>query len=235
MKETSICIILARGGSKRIPLKNIIELKSKPLISWTIKAAIKSEVFDKVIVSTDSDVIAKEAKRHGADVPFLRNDCFDDKASASSATLCTLDQAEHFYKKKWKNIAQMMGNCPLVTARNIRTMYQEFIMRDIPSQISCFKYGWMNPWWACRLNEDGSYKRIFESTQGVRSQDLEELYCPSGALWLAKGDELRMHKSFYTPGHKMIEIPWKNAIDIDNYDDLEMARLVAKDLNMEEV
>ena len=81
MKNTTICIILARGGSKRIPLKNIVELNGYPLISWPMKSALKSNIFDKVLVSTDSEQIANVARNYGAEVPFLRKNYFDDNAT----------------------------------------------------------------------------------------------------------------------------------------------------------
>ena len=143
-----------------------------------------------------------------------------------------MSQAEEYFNKKWSNVAQMMGNCPMVTSDNIQYMQDNFTQNKMSSQISCFKYGWMNPWWACKLTSDGKPRPIFEKMQGQRSQELEELYCPSGALWIADSSKLKKYGTFYMPDHKMVEIPWKNAIDIDNYEDLEMAQLLANQLNM---
>ena len=76
--SNGIAIIPARGGSKRIPKKNIIDFNGKPMIAWTIKAALESKLFSKVLVSTDSEEIAEISQKYGADVPFLRRSFSDD-------------------------------------------------------------------------------------------------------------------------------------------------------------
>ena len=83
----NIALIPARGGSKRIPKKNIIEFSGKPMIAWTIEAALKSEKFEKVVVSTDDPEIASVAQKYGAAVPFLREEDADDFTPISTVTL----------------------------------------------------------------------------------------------------------------------------------------------------
>ena len=94
--------------------------------------------------------------------------------------------------------------------------------------ISAFKYGWMNPWWAFKKDSNDNPKQIFNQATNNRSQDLESLYCPTGAIWFAKTDLFLKSKDFYGPDFKMIDIDWKHAIDIDNYEDLEMAEIIYK-------
>ena len=99
-------LILARGGSKRLPGKNVKDLCGKPLIAWTIEAALKSQIFDDVLVSTDSDEIASISKEHGATVPFFRKpELADDYTPVSSATLDSLLQMENFKKFNYENSA----------------------------------------------------------------------------------------------------------------------------------
>ena len=88
MNNDCIAIILARGGSKRLPRKNILEFNSKPLIAWTIEAALDSKIFNKVLVSTDDYEISKISKDYGAEVPFLRLDAADDFSDASRCIFC---------------------------------------------------------------------------------------------------------------------------------------------------
>ena len=93
-------------------------------------------------------------------------------------------------------------------------------------QISCFRYGWMNPWWAVRLDERGRPDPLFPDTRSQRSQDLDLLYCPTGAIWISKVTELQEAGTFYGPGHVYFPMNWRAAVDIDDYDDLDMARVV---------
>ena len=83
----------------------------------------------------------------------------------------------------------------------------------------------MNPWWALKIDKDFKGERIIDIPINVRSQDLEELYCPTGAVWICKKEHLEKYKSFYGE-HNYFEINWKSAVDIDNWEDVEMARAV---------
>ena len=226
--ENHIAIILARGGSKRIPQKNIIELNGKPMIAWTIEAAIESRQFERVLVSTDSPDISNVAKKFGAEVPFLRNAAADDITPSSEATLYALDQAEKYWEKSFSTVTQLMANCPLRDHNDIINSFSAFIDADRSSQISCFKFGWMNPWWALKKQEDGQFEQLFPNALSKRSQDLPDLYCPTGAVWISKTDILRKQKTFYSNEHKFEELNWVSALDIDDYNDLEMAKACFK-------
>ncbi len=218
-----IAIIPARGGSKRIPRKNIIDFDGKPMIAWTIEAALNSQCFDRVLVSTDSDEIAEVSIASGASVPFLRQENADDAAPSSLATISALRQAEAHWQTSFDQVAQLMPNCPLRDAAHIRAAMDNFWMRDIDYQISCFRFGWMNPWWAVKLDGDMSPTRLFPEALSKRSQDLEHLYCPTGAIWIAGRDALLGAETFYGPDHSYLPMDWIGAIDIDDMDDYRMA------------
>lgn len=223
MVMNSIAIILARGGSKRIPGKNKRMFFGKPLVAWTIEAALLSQKFDKVLLSTDCHEIAQIGIEHGAEVPFLRDRAADDKSSSSEATLVALDQAEEYWSTNFHIVAQLMANCPLRTSNHICASVNRFLQKSSSSQISCFKYGWMNPWWAAKLALDGSPEWMFPQANYSRSQDLPDLYCPSGALWVAKSSSLRKYKSFYSPDCVFDVMDWVSAMDIDDEEDWLMA------------
>ena len=220
---TSIAIILARGGSKRLPGKNKRMFHGKPLVVWTIEAALLSKCFDKVLLSTDSQEIAEIGIEHGAQVPFLRDRAADDHSASSQATLAALDQAEEYWDESFAVVAQLMANCPLRTSQHVCNAMNNFLRSDASSQISCFKFGWMNPWWAAKMNSDGRLEWIFPEARHSRSQDLPDLYCPSGALWIAKSQSLRAHQSFYSPDHVFDVMDWMSAMDIDEEEDWVMA------------
>ena len=231
VNKKTIAIIPARGGSKRLPKKNIIDFFGKPMIAHTIEACLKAEKFDKIIVSTDCEEIAEISREYGADVPFLRTECADDITPISEATLFTLQQAEELYQEKYDNVTQLMANCPIRNEHDIINAYDNFENNAFKSQITCFKFGFMNPWWALKLDKNAVGTKILDIPVNVRSQDLEELYCPTGAIWICQTEHLRKYKSFYGE-HRYFELDWKSAVDIDNYDDLELTKAVYLMSNM---
>ncbi|MCL2459742.1 MAG: acylneuraminate cytidylyltransferase family protein [Euryarchaeota archaeon] len=226
VKKSVIAIIPARGGSKRIPQKNIVPFHGKPMIAYTIQAAIQSQLFEKVLVSTDSEDIAGISRNFGADVPFLRTSKNDDFSGASEATLFALGQAEEHWHTTFDVVVQLMANCPIRDADDIVSAFTHFNQNEHLSQISCFKFGFMNPWWAFKKNSQDGGEFLFPDVFGKRSQDNEELFCPTGAIWAIKGVYLKETCSFYSFATTYFELDWKSAVDIDTYDDLEFAQAV---------
>jgi CMP-N-acetylneuraminic acid synthetase len=222
---TSIAIVLARGGSKRLPRKNVLEVAGKPMLAWTVEAAVQSGRFSRVLVSTDDAQIAELGRSFGAEVPFLREGAADDMSPSSEATLLALRQASDHWGERYDVVAQLMANCPLRAARDVVAAYDNFIARDVESQISCFRYGWMNPWWAAQLTTHGSPTYLFPEARLARSQDLPPLFCPSGAIWIARVPILEVHRTFYSPNHILHPMRWMSALDVDDESDLEMARV----------
>lgn len=218
-----IAIILARGGSKRLPRKNVLLLGGQPMLAWSVRAALDSGCFERVLVSTDDEEIAKAGRQAGAEVPFLRDSASDDQAPSTEATRVALGQAETHWGERYDTVAQMMANCPLRNAADIREAMTAFDAGVARSQISAFRFGWMNPWWAARLQADGQPQWLFPEARTSRSQDLPPLYCPSGALWLAARDAFLEEGSFYLPGHTLHSMDWISAMDIDDEADLAMA------------
>jgi pseudaminic acid cytidylyltransferase len=231
MARTIIAIIPARGGSKRIPGKNIRPLAGKPMIAYTIAAARDCGLFDHVIVSTDSPEVAEVARRYNAEVPFLRDENLaDDFTPASSVTvdmLVRLDPAGD----KFDSVAQLMPNCPLRTACDVGDSHRQFAKTSAESQISVVRYGWQNPWWAMRRNEGQELEPLFKEQMTARSQDLPELYCPTGAIWWARAGALRRTKTFHIENRTGWEIPWQRGIDIDTFEDWAMAEILFQGLH----
>ncbi len=225
--KKAIAIIPARAGSKRIANKNIALLQGKPMIAWTIEAALDSGLFQDVLVSTDGQEIADIAKKLGASVPFLRDKRdADDQTPVWTATLNALKQMEKHKNEKYDVVAQLMPNCPCRTAEDIKQAFKAFAEAGSDSQISVFKFGWMNPWWAMKVNKSMKPEPVFPEALKKRSQDLEELFCPTGAIWIAKADALKQNATFYGPDYHVHELAWENAVDIDEEADLRMAELI---------
>lgn len=227
MPEKILAVIPARGGSKRLKNKNILLLSGKPMIAHTIKSALDSKLFDDVLVSTDSPVIARIARKYGACVPFLRDaHLAGDHTPVAVATAGALGQMQRYTGKIYTIVIQLMPNCPCRGAREIRKAYGQFKSSREDFQVSVFPFGWMNPWWAMRLNSKGRPQRLFPDAYEKRSQDLHQLYCPTGAIWIARANALIKQKTFYGKNFSIFVMPWRQALDIDDREDFEMAKIV---------
>ncbi len=221
-----LAVIPARGGSKRVPGKNIRDLCGKPAIDYTIEAAIKSRLFSKVIVSTDSHKIAEAGKAAGAEVPFMRNsEISDDYTPVSEVIADALNRVDPA-GITYKYVAQLMPNCPLRTADDIELSFAQFEKTNADSQISVTDYGWQNPWWACRVSNKNQINYIHQDMINLRSQDLEDSYSPSGAIWWIKADVLRKYKNFHSPKPIAWNMTWQNALDIDTEVDWQLAEIL---------
>lgn len=218
-----VAIIPARGGSKRVPRKNIRPFHGKPIIAYTIEAALQSSLFSRIIVSTDDQEIAEIAQLYGAEVPFLRQaNIADDHTPVSEVTsdaLLRLDPDGQCFEA----VAQLMANCPLRTAVDIRSSYDQFVQTGTDAQISVTRYGWLNPWWAMEMNANHQLAPFFTEQLKARSQDLPELFCPTGAIWWIKASALRASKTFHISGRTGWQIPWQRAVDIDDEADWLLA------------
>ncbi len=222
----NIAIIPCRGGSKRIPGKNIRPLQGKPIIGYAIEAALRSSLFERVVVSTDSEEIAEIARKFGADVPFMRDKKLADDFSPVSAA--TVDAVKRIDPTGgiFHNVAQLMANCPLRSAEDVRASYEQFVSSGAKSQISVTEYGWLNPWWAMTSDEKHILTPLFKERVTSRSQDLPHLYCPTGAIWWAKSAILREYGTFYAPDYSGWSMPWERAVDIDTEEDWKMAEVL---------
>jgi pseudaminic acid cytidylyltransferase len=228
MAEAIIAIIPARGGSKRIPGKNIRLLAGKSMIAYTIQAACASGLFERVVVTTDSQEIAKIAERHGAEAPFLRDSALaDDVTPVSLATLDALQRLDPD-GERYDSLAQLMPNCPLRSAEDVQHSHAQFRDSGSPSQISIVRYGWQNPWWAMCRNEKFELEPLFQDQMKQRSQDLPELFCPTGAIWWASAEALRREKTFHLEHRTGWEMPWQRGIDIDTPEDWAMVEVLLK-------
>jgi CMP-N-acetylneuraminic acid synthetase len=219
-----LAIIPARGGSKRIKNKNIVKFKGDPMIVKTLKIAKKCKYIDQVVVSSESKKILNICKSHGVNTPFLRESAYDDKSSVQKATLVAIKQSESYYSK-FDVVIQLMPNCPVRKMETLNSSIRHFFKTKKRSQISFFEYGFANPWWAHKIKDKNivplSRKKIF-----TRSQDLDKLYCPTGSIWISYINTLKKYKTFYSPSYGYFLINFDEAIDIDTYEDLNLAKKI---------
>ena len=217
-----IAIIPARIGSKRIKEKNLVSFNGKPLIKKTIDIVKRCKYIDKVVISTDSKKILKISSKFGVNTPFLRSAAFDDKSSVNQATLVAIKQSEEYYGK-FDIVVQLMPNCPLRKLQTLNSSIKSFFKKKVKSQISFFEYGFANPRWA---HEIKNYKilPLFKKNMLKRSQDMPKLFCPSGSIWISDIKTLKKYKTFYSPSYSYFLMSFEEAIDIDTYDDLKVAK-----------
>jgi len=219
-----VCIIPARGGSKRFPRKNIAPLNGKPLIAYAIEAAVKSQVFETVCVSSDDDEILSVAKKYGADLPLKRPEEFSgDKVQLKQVCLYLLEKfAEE--GKPYDSFGLLLPINPFCTADDIRKAYQLFTTKDANYVMSLTRCS--HPPQQSVCIKDGYVKSYFGDEHFCRSQDLEPLYLENGSIFFGKTDVFRQEKEFY--GSKVVAhiMPPERSVDIDSPLDLKWAEFL---------
>lgn len=226
MTSGAVAIIPARGGSKRVPRKNVRAMHGKPLIAYTIDAALRSGLFARVLVSTDCPEIAGISRQVGAEVPFLRDAGLSDDVTPVSAATADMLRRVDPDVRLFTHVCQLMPNCPLRDAADLRDSHRQFVATGARAQISVVRYGWQNPWWAMRRDGGFALEPLFPAAQKSRSQDLPELFCPTGAVWWGAASVLRSEGTFHVPGRTGWEISWQHGLDIDTQDDWDMAAVL---------
>jgi len=228
MADARLAVVPARGGSKRVRGKNLRLLAGRPLLAHVVAAAVGSGLFERVVVSTDDPRIAEAALEHGAEVPFVRPaDLADDVTPVSAATLDALERVDPD-GTKYAEVCQLMANCPLVRAQDVRASHDQFAASGAEVQMSVVRYGWQNPWWALTRDSDLRIEPLFPRALQQRSQDLPELFCPTGAVWWVRAAALRRAGTFHMAGRTGWEMPWERGVDVDTEDDLVFVAMLHK-------
>lgn len=222
----ALAVIPARGGSKRLPRKNVLPLAGRPLLEYTVNAALGSGAFERIVVSTDDDEIAAVARAAGAEVLSRPAALADDHTPASEVTLAALTALGG--SARYPVIAQLMPNCPLRDANDVRSSAAAFAAANAAFQVSVAPFGYQVAWWAMTLAANGELEPLFPEALKRRSQDLPPSYCPSGAIWWAKSAALETARTFYGPGVRGEPLTWEHAIDIDEEADLQLAAVILR-------
>lgn len=216
-----LAIITARGGSKRIPKKNIKEFCGKPIISYSIQAALTSKAFDEVMVSTDSKEIADISREYGANVPFMRSDSTsNDYATTADVILEVLDE----YEKKgmiFDYFACIYPTAPFVSAEKLAKAKKEIIEKQADALISIVKYSY--PPQRAFVLRDGLVKYQFPEYEKSRSQDLESIYHDCGQFYYCSVKEFRTYNSLILPKTIPFIISEEEVQDIDTMSDWTIA------------
>ena len=219
-----IAIIPARGGSKGLPGKNIKEMCDKPLIAYTIEAALKSKSIDHVILSTDDEEIAAVAKKYGAEVPFMRPaELASDTAMAVDNYIYTIGRLEKEWNTKIDSFVVLQPTSPLRIAEDIDGADELLISRKAESVVTYVKEA--HPiFWHKKIDENNKLEDIFEGTIANR-QELPITYYPNGAVYVFSTEMIRQ-KKYYTDKSYAYIMPRERSIDIDFIDDFKYAEFL---------
>ncbi|MFA6393938.1 MAG: acylneuraminate cytidylyltransferase family protein [Patescibacteria group bacterium] len=224
-KMNNVCLIPARGGSKRIFKKNLIDFHGKPLIAYTIEAALKSKLFgNDIYVSSDSEEILKIADQLGVKSIRRPAKISGDNASLEDVTLHLLGNLE----KEVKYLCLLMPNCPLRSALDIKDSFKQLVKSRAQCLMSVVSYYWLNPFWAMQ-EKNGNIKMFFGKKYLVDSKKLpKNVYCPTGVVRWVRASNFVKEKKYYGKNLIKYEIPFERSADIDEYTDLELARRLIK-------
>ena len=227
-KRNMLAVIPARGGSKGVPGKNIKDLAGKPLIAYTIEAAIASTVFEKVIVSTDSGEIAETAARYGAEVPFLRpEEISNDMASSDDVILHALKYFDRL-GIKFDEVCKLQPTSPLREARHIKEAYNLFCERGADFLVSVCECE-HSPLWSGLIGEDLRLDN-FISNKAKRAcrQELPIYYRLNGAIYMGKTGSFIKNKSFLGKNSVAYIMNQEDSVDIDSLLDFKVAKVIMK-------
>lgn len=221
-----IAIITARGGSKRIPRKNVRSFLGKPILAYSIEAALESGVFDEVMVSTEDEEIAEIAQRCGAKVPFFRS---ERTSSDFASTVDVLEEVIERYaseKRQFDMICCVYPTAPFITAEKLRRAVSLMEEKKADALLPVVRYSF--PPQRGMVVKEGLVGYQYPEFEGARSQDLEPVYHDCGQFYFCKTDVFQKYRTMIPKNTIPMEIPETEVQDIDNLSDWELAELKYK-------
>lgn len=229
----SIAIIPARGGSKRIPKKNIKHFLGKPIISYSIITAQKSNIFDKIIVSTDDDRIADISKEYGADIPFIRP---ANLADDHTTTVDVINHAINWLNKNgniYDAVCCIYPTAPFIRISDLKKGLELLKGTDVNFAFPVTTFA-SSIFRALKQTQSGRLKMFWPENQNTRTQDLPETYHDVGQFYWGKTNSFIRNQSVLDGNSYPIGIPRHLAQDIDTEEDWEQAELLYQFLRSRE-
>lgn len=222
-----IAIIPARGGSKRIPHKNIKDFFGKPIIAYAIEAALSSKLFDEVMVSTDSKEIADIALLYGAKVPFIRSIENSNDFATTVDVLCEVLEWYEYQNIKFQYATCIYACAPFVNSKILLESFELLIKKkcDCVFPILAYSHPIQR---ALKLSESGKIDPFDNSNSNTRTQDLYKAFHDAGMFYTFDVNKLFINKSLRTHNTFAIEIDELHAHDIDTEKDWVLAELKYK-------
>lgn len=226
MNDEVFCLIPARGGSKRLERKNVQDLNGKPLIAHTIEVALSSGVFDRVIVSTEDDEIARIAEEYGADVPFTR------PAELASDTTQVVDVTDHALEfvaeedESYDHLAVLLPTTPLRTAEDLRSAYERFTSTPEAEFLMCVTDYQYSPFEALH-EQDGLLEHYWDHEfEERRSQERPDVVVDNGAAYIMDVGAYERERTFYGSTLIGYHMPPERSVDIDEQFDMDLAEFL---------
>ena len=229
-----IGVILARGGSKGIPKKNIKLLNGKPLIAYTIKAAVDSNIFDEIVVSTDSDEIANISKEFGALVPFMRpSELSGDAVWSRDALKHAVVSSEEIFKKTYDYVIELPCIAPLRKSQHIIDVLNILKEGNCDSVTSVVKMEDKHPVRMKRIidNQLKDFTKEFPEGEGSRRQDLEPCYLRNGAIYAMTRECIVKDFSRHGKICRPYIMSDKYSVNIDTLLDFKLAEILISEEN----
>lgn len=224
-----IAIIPARGGSKRIPRKNIKDFAGQPIIKYSIDAALGAGCFDEVMVSTDDHEIAEVAKSFGANIPFLRS---AENSTDMAMTIPVLEEVISEYKKfgqEFDYLCCIYPTAPFITAERLKKAKELLLKKSAEAVVPVMRFGY--PVQRALKIENGIAKMFWPENYNMRSQDLEPAYHDCGQFYFMKTSAMLEQKVLFPKLTAPLEVPESEAQDIDNEEDWKVAEVKFKIIN----
>jgi len=219
----NLCIIPARGGSKRILKKNIKDFLGKPIIAYSIEAALKSELFEEVMVSTDDAEIANIAKLYGAVVPFMRSDKNADDFATTVDVLIEVIENYRAEGRSFDNIACLYPSAPFTTSNKLQEAYKILLNKKMDTVFPVMTFSF--PIQRSLKMSNGKLEYLYPEFENSRSQDLEKAYHDAGQFYFINTSMLLINKSILSKNTGAIHISELEAQDIDNETDWKIAEI----------
>lgn len=221
--QDKLCIIPARGGSKRIPRKNIKNFRGKPIIAYSIEAAIKSGLFSEVMVSTDDIEIAEVAKKYGASVPFLRSDSNANDFATTMDVLVEVIDKYKFEGKYFEEVCCVYATSPFVSSEILQKSFIVFQQNNFDSLFPVMKYSF--PIQRSLSVDNNKIEFNYPENANTRSQDLMDSFHDAGQFYWLKNNIIKPQGSIVTNNSGAYEISELQGQDIDNEMDWKLAEL----------
>ncbi len=220
--KTFLAIIPARGGSKRLARKNVLDLAGKPLIAWSIEAGLNSKYIDKVVVSSDDTEILAVSKEYNAEIIIRPDELASDTATTFDAIRHTVESVEQY-----DYIILLQATSPLRDANHIDESIELLESKNADAVVSVCEMD-HSPLWSNTLDENLSMQGFLrDEVLNKRSQDLEKYYRLNGAIYICKTEKLLEEKSFFLKENiYAYEMDRESSIDIDEEIDFKMAELL---------
>lgn len=222
-----LAVIPARGGSKRIPRKNVKPFGGLPMIAWSIRAAIKSQCFDRIIVSTDDTEIAATAKEYGAEAPFMRPARLSDDHTGTIPVIAHAIGWQSENGQAATAVCCIYATAPFVQAEDLQRGLQLLQVSGADYAFSVTTYAFPIQR-AIRITQDKRVEMIQPEHFSTRSQDLEEAWHDAGQFYWGKAEAWRQGKPLFSKDAAPVALPRYRVQDIDTPEDWARAELMAK-------